>query len=64
MQRVIVAVVGEDGMLSGDGPGIVGVARSRTGAIRVAREAGWRVLASETQRDHDGSWLIVSSGRR
>ena len=64
MERVIVAVLGEDGLLSGDGPGVVGMARSRTGAIRVARDAGWRVLAAETQRDHTGAWLIVSSGRR
>jgi hypothetical protein len=64
MARIIVAIVGEDGLVSGDGVADIGDAVSASGAVRVARAAGWRVAAAETYRDHAGSWIVVARGRR
>lgn len=60
---VWVAVVGTDGVLCGDGAE-AGAARSRTGAIRAARDAGWRVWGREAFQDHLGEWIVSVRGRR
>ena len=64
MARIIVAIVGEDGTLSGDSVCDIGDAASASGAVRVARDAGYRVAAAEVYRDHAGSWVVVARGRR
>lgn len=57
-RRVWVAVTGTDGQLCGD-CAEVGAASSRTGAIRAARDAGWRVYGREAYEDPQGEWIVT-----
>ena len=60
---VWVAIVGTDGVPCFDGTE-AGAARSRTGAIQAARNAGWRVRGRDVYQDAIGGWVVSVRGRR